>query len=109
MLSMQQQQQNNLVNTSNPHLANLATIIPPMTVQSVHPQLQEHRHDRASVNSQQGLADKIQAVRHLWESENSAQLVHPMTSYSQSQADPSLYNHLGGTFQPASQGFIPFQ
>lgn len=81
-----------------------------MTVPSVHPPLQENRHDRAYANSQQGLADKIQAVRHLWESENTAQLVHPMSSYSQSQADPSMYNHLAtGPFQSASQGFLPFQ
>jgi hypothetical protein len=30
---------------------------------------QQNQYNYSSVNSQQGLADKIQAVRHLWETE----------------------------------------
>jgi len=54
-------------------------------------QQQENQLDRSSVNSQQGLADKIQAVRHLWESEN---------QYSQQLAN---YN------QQTTQGFVQYQ
>ncbi|UJR08944.1 hypothetical protein I4U23_013196 [Adineta vaga] len=50
MLSLQQQTNNNSMTT--------------------HAQHQDNLYDHSSVNSQQGLADKIQAVRHLWESEN---------------------------------------
>ncbi len=101
MLSLQQQQNNN----NNP-----------MTM-PMQQQQQENQYDHSSVNSQQGLADKIQAVRHLWESENqyrnSSQFAHQIPNYNQQQAspviDPAMYNHMNTTFQQATQGFIQFQ
>jgi hypothetical protein len=118
MLSIQQQ--NNMIN-NNPHLPSVNTMIPPMNMQSAQQQQQqqqqENQHDRSSVNSQQGLADKIQAVRHLWESEsqysNPSQYAHQMPNYNQQQAssvvDPAIYNQMNTTFQQATQGFIQFQ
>jgi hypothetical protein len=111
MLSLQQQ--NNMINNNNPHLSSVNPMVPPMATQQ-----QENQYDRATVNSQQGLADKIQAVRHLWESENqyanSPQLVHQMSPYGQQQTssviDPTMYNHMNTTFQqPTQGGFIQFQ
>jgi hypothetical protein len=119
MLSLQQQ--NNMINNNNQHLPSVNTMMPPMNIQSVQQQQQqqqqENQHDRASVNSQQGLADKIQAVRHLWESENqysnSSQFAHQIPNYNQQQGspviDPAMYNHMNTTFQQATQGFIQFQ
>jgi hypothetical protein len=115
MLSLQQQ--NNMINNNNQHLSSANTMMPPMNIQSVQQQQQENQLDRASVNSQQGLADKIQAVRHLWESENqyqnSSQFAHQIPNYNQQQAspviDPAMYNHMNTTFQQATQGFIQFQ
>jgi hypothetical protein len=116
MLSLQQQ--NNMINNNNQHLSSINTMIPSMNMQSVQQQQQqENQHDRASVNSQQGLADKIQAVRHLWESENqysnSSQFAHQISNYNQQQTspviDPGLYNHMNTTFQQATQGFTQFQ
>src|SRR5689334_22581181 len=112
MLSLQQQ--NNMINNNNQHLSSINPMMPPMNIQAVQQQQQENQHDRASVNSQQGLADKIQAVRHLWESENqysnSPQFAHQLPNYNQQQAssvvDPAIYNHMNTTFQ---QGFIQFQ
>jgi hypothetical protein len=114
MLSLQQQ--NNMMNNNNPHLSSVNPMMPPMNIQ-VGQQQQENQHDRSSVNSQQGLADKIQAVRHLWESENSytnpSPFAHQLSNYNQQQAssivDPTLYNHMNTTFQQATQGFIQFQ
>ncbi|CAF4557018.1 unnamed protein product, partial [Rotaria sp. Silwood1] len=73
MLSFQQQ--NNMINNHNQHLSSMNTMMPSMTAQSSQQQQQqqqqqENQYDRSSINSQQCLADKIQAVRHLWESEN---------------------------------------
>jgi hypothetical protein len=121
MLSLQQQ--NNIINNNNQqHLSSVNTMIPPMNIQSAQQQQtqqqqQENQHDRSSVNSQQGLADKIQAVRHLWESENqysnSSQFAHQIPNYNQQQAssvvDSSIYNHMNTTFQQATPGFIQFQ
>jgi hypothetical protein len=114
MLSLQQQ--SNMINNNNQHLSSVNPMMPPMNIQAIQQQ-QETQHDRASVNSQQGLADKIQAVRHLWESENqysnSPQFAHQMPNYNQQQAssvvDPAIYNHMNTTFQQATQGFIQFQ
>jgi hypothetical protein len=120
MLSIQQQ--SNMIN-NNPHLSSVNTVIPPMNMQSAQQQQQqqqqqqENQHDRSTVNSQQGLADKIQAVRHLWESENQysnpSQYAHQMANYNPQQAssvvDPAIYNHMNTTFQQATQGFIQFQ
>jgi hypothetical protein len=119
MLSIQQQ--NNMIN-NNPHLSSVNNMIPPMNMQSAQQQQQqqqqqENQHDRSSVNSQQGLADKIQAVRHLWESENPysnpSQYAQQMPNYNPQQAssvvDPTIYNHMNTTFQQATQGFIQFQ
>jgi hypothetical protein len=117
MLSLQQQ--NNMINNNNQQLSSGNPMMPPMTSQSAQQQQQqENQYDRASVNSQQGLADKIQAVRHLWESENqyanSSQFGGQMPNYNQQQAssgiDPTLYNHMNTIFhQTATQGFAQFQ
>ena len=109
MLSLQQQ--------NNPHLPTGNPMMSTMNMQSAQVQGQENQHDRSSVNSQQGLADKIQAVRHLWESENqysnSSPYAHGMPNYPQQPAsplvDPAIYNHMNNTFQQATQGFIQFQ
>ena len=121
MLSIQQQ--NNMIN-NNPHLASvnpmMASMNMPSSTQTVQ---QENQHDRSSVNSQQGLADKIQAVRHLWESENqyanSSPFAHSIPSYGQqatsSVVDSTIYNHMNNPFQPTAAtatttpGFIQFQ
>jgi hypothetical protein len=118
MLSLQQQS-NIINNNNNPHLSSVNTMMPPLVTQSQQQQQQqENQYDRSSVNSQQqGLADKIQAVRHLWESENqypnSSQLVHQIPNYNQQQSssivDPGIYNHMNTTFQQATQGFIQYQ
>jgi hypothetical protein len=121
MLSLQQQS-NIINNNNNSHLSSANTMMPPMVTQSSQQQQQqqqqENQYDRSSVNSQQqGLADKIQAVRHLWESENqypnSSQLVHQIPNYNQQQSssivDPGIYNHMNTTFQQATQGFIQYQ
>lgn len=92
-------------------------MMPPMNMQSAQAGQLENQHDRSPVNSQQGLADKIQAVRHLWESENQyangSPFAHPMPNYNQAQTasvvDPGIYNHMNSTFQQATQGFIQFQ
>ncbi|CAF1308886.1 unnamed protein product [Adineta steineri] len=70
---------------------------------TVHTQQQENLYDRQSVNSQQGLADKIQAVRHLWETENVQQQQQMSTAM-----DPSLYNPMMSTFQQPSQNFFHY-
>jgi hypothetical protein len=118
MLSLQQQS-NIINNNNNPHLSSVNTMMPPLVTQSQQQQQQqENQYDRSSVNSQQqGLADKIQAVRHLWESENqypnSSQLVHQIPNYNQQQSssivDLGIYNHMNTTFQQATQGFIQYQ
>ena len=121
MLSLQQQ--TNIINNNNnnnPHLSPVNTMMPLMTTQSSQQQQQqqENQYDRPSVNSQQqGLADKIQSVRHLWESENQysnpSQVVHQIPNYNQQQSssivDPGIYNHMNTTFQQPLQGFIQFQ
>jgi hypothetical protein len=86
MLSVQQQN-----NSNNQYLPSMNTMMP------THLQQQENQYDRSTINSQQGLADKIQAVRHLWESEN-----HPINS-SQfiQQIDPNIYN-------PAAQNILHY-
>lgn len=58
MLSLQQQQQQQNVN---------AHFIPMMTPMINPNANNDSVIDRSTVNSHQGLADKIQAVRHLWE------------------------------------------
>ncbi|CAF1466441.1 unnamed protein product [Adineta steineri] len=84
MLSLQQQQTTNNSMTA-------------------HTQQQENLYDRQSVNSQQGLADKIQAVRHLWETENVQQQQQMSTAM-----DPNLYNPMMSTFQQPSQIFFHY-
>lgn len=118
MLSIQQQ--NNMIN-NNPHLASVNPMMPSMTMSSTgQVAQQENQHDRSSVNSQQGLADKIQAVRHLWESENQygngSTFAHPYNPQAtSSMIDSSIYNHMNNTFQPTAStatttpGFIQFQ
>lgn len=114
MLSLQQQ--NTIMNNHNSLGSSINPMIPTMTGQSIQQQ-QDNQFDRSSINSQQCLADKIQAVRHLWESENqysnSSQHVHPMTNYNQQQnssvVDPNLCNHMNNTFQQGTHGFIQFQ
>lgn len=122
MLSMQQQ--NNMIN-NNPHLASVNPMMPSMAMPSTgQATQQENQHDRSSVNSQQGLADKIQAVRHLWESENqynnSSTFAHQIPPYNSqatsSMVDSTIYNHMNNTFQPTATaaatttpGFIQFQ
>ena len=99
MLSLQQQNNNQ---------SSVNGMMPQMNLQS---QQQENQHDRAPVNSQQGLADKIQAVRHLWEAENQYPNSSPFTHQLPTSpiVDPTLYNQMNTTFQQATQGFIPFQ
>ena len=120
MLSMQQQ--NNMIN-NNPHLASVNPMMSSMAMPSTgQAAQQENQHDRSSVNSQQGLADKIQAVRHLWESENQhnngSTFAHQIPPYnpqaSSSMVDSTIYNHMNNTFQPTATaattpGFIQFQ
>ena len=86
---MSVQQQNVVINPSNNlHLS-------PM---SYYPSVQrDHPYDSPSVNSQDGLADKIQAVRHLWESENVSPSLpfhsthyHPMASLVQATSHNTL-------------------
>jgi hypothetical protein len=117
MLSLQQQ--NNMMNTNNnQHLPPMSAMMPPMTGPTPPQPQQENQHERSLANSQQGLADKIQAVRHLWESENqypgSSTHVHPMSSYSQQQStaalDPALYNHMNVNLPHATtSAYIQFQ
>lgn len=112
MLSLQQQ--NNMINNNNQHMNPMMASV---NIQSVQQQQQENQHDRATINSQQGLADKIQSVRHLWESEsqyaNASQFAHQLPNYNQQQTssvmDPAIYNNMNTTFQQATQGFIQFQ
>ncbi|CAF1521793.1 unnamed protein product, partial [Rotaria sordida] len=73
MLSLQQR--NNIINNNNP-MANH------MQQQQ---QQQENQYDHSFVDSQQGLADKIQAVRHLWETENKS---------TNSSSSPSSFIHV---------------
>ena len=98
MLSLQQQ--NNMINNNNnqhfppintmmPSVINYQTSQPPPQQQ----QQQENQYDHSSVNSQQCLADKIQAVRHLWESENqhsNSSYVHRMLNYNQQKVPPAV-------------------
>jgi hypothetical protein len=97
MLSLQQQNTNH-----------------PMTI---HMQQQENQYDHSAVNSQQGLADKIQAVRHLWETENqsinSPQFMHIQPPQQQQQIpsvaiDPNIYNPMISTFQQSTQNFLHY-
>jgi len=55
--------QNPFINRSYSMPQNTVQYLPMLSVQ------QENQYDHSSVNSQQGLADKIQSVRHLWETE----------------------------------------
>lgn len=89
MLSFQQQ--NNMINNHHQQVPSFNTMMPSMTNQSSQQQQQpssESQYDHSSINGQQYLADKIQAVRHLWESEN--QYSNP-------------------TFQQGTHGFVQFQ
>ncbi|CAF4210631.1 unnamed protein product [Rotaria sp. Silwood2] len=74
-----------MMNNHNQYLSSMNTMMPSMTTQSSQQQQQqpqqENQYDRPSINSQQCLADKIQAVRHLGESENQ----HSNSSQHQSQ------------------------
>jgi hypothetical protein len=81
MLSLQQQNNNNSMTTPT--------------------QYQENLYDHSAVNSQQGLADKIQGVRHLWETENVQQQM-PST------IDPTIYNPMMSTFQQPAQHFFHY-
>ncbi|CAF1083078.1 unnamed protein product [Rotaria sp. Silwood1] len=110
-----------MINNHNQHLLFMNTMMPSMTAQSSQQQQQqqqqENQYDRSSINSQQCLADKIQAVRHLWESENqysnSSQHVHQVSNYNQQQnssmIDPTVSNHMNTNYQQATHGFIQFQ
>ena len=75
------------------------------------PYTQENQYERSVVNSQQGLADKIQGVRHLWETENqssnSPQFMHVQQQQIQPGAiDPNIYNPMMATFQQSTQTFL---
>lgn len=107
MLSLQQQ--TNMINndTNHAHLASMKSMLPSMATSS--PLQQENQHDRASVNTQQGLADNIQAVRHLWDAENANQLAHSLSSHNHAAVDAAIYNPASGPFQASSQGFMQFQ
>ena len=100
MLSLQQQ--TNMIN-NDAHHAHLAG------VKSMSPLQQENQHDRASVNTQQGLADNIQAVRHLWDAENANQLAHSLSSHNHAAVDSGMYNAASGPYQASPQGFMQFQ
>ncbi|CAF1012077.1 unnamed protein product [Adineta ricciae] len=89
MLSLQQQQQQQQQTNMNS--------------MTTHPQVQDGSYDHSSVNSQQGLADKIQAVRHLWESENVQQQQQPPPTF-----DPNTYNSMMSTFQHPAQSFFHY-
>lgn len=58
-----------------------------MSQQEFYP-IQQNQYDYSSVNSQQGLADKIQAVRHLWETENSPTISNYSNTYNPMQQFP---------------------
>lgn len=118
MLSLQQQQQQNNMNNNNQHLSSVNPMMPPINMQPIQQQQQqENQNDRATINSQQGLADKIQSVRHLWESENqysnASQYAQQLSNYNQQPTspimDPAIYNNMNTTFQQATQGFLQFQ
>ena len=98
MLSLQQQQQQNNNN--------------PMTIHmQQQQQQQENQYDHSSVNSQQGLADKIQGVRHLWETENqgtnSPQFMHIQQNPSVVM-DPNIYNPMMPILQQSTQNFLHY-
>jgi hypothetical protein len=61
---------------------------------------QDSPFDLPSVKSQEGLADKIQAVRHLWESENASSSSLPFYS--------TYYNPMASLIQTATaQNALP--
>ncbi|CAF3217713.1 unnamed protein product [Rotaria socialis] len=120
MLSFQQQ--NNMMNNHNQHLSSVNTMMPSMTSQSSQQQQQQQQqqespYDRSSMNSQQYLADKIQAVRHLWESESqyasSSSHSQQMQNYNLQPASPmvdsTLFSPMNTSFQQGTHGFIQFQ
>ncbi|CAF4398346.1 unnamed protein product, partial [Rotaria magnacalcarata] len=118
MLSFQQQ--NNMMNNHNQHLSSVNTMMPSITSQSSQQQQQQQQespYDRSSMNSQQYLADKIQAVRHLWESENqyasSSSHAQQMQTYNLQQTSPivdsTLFSPMNASFQQGTHGFIQFQ
>lgn len=82
-----------------------------MQQQQQQPQQQENQYDRSSVDGQQGLADKIQAVRHLWETENkssnSSSFIHAQQPMS-SAMDSNIYNPMITTFQQSTQNFLHY-
>ena len=69
MLSLQQQ--SSILHPNNAHL-----------ISSINP---NSSTTDSAVNSQQGLADKIQAVRHLWDSEN------PSNNNDSTNSNSSIY------------------
>ncbi|CAF1020229.1 unnamed protein product [Rotaria sp. Silwood1] len=104
MLSLQQR--NNIMNNNNNLMSN------PMQQQQQQQQQQENQYDHLSVDSQQGLADKIQAVRHLWETENqstnsSSSFIHAQQQIP-SMIDSNIYNPIMSTFQQSTQNFLHY-
>ncbi|CAF3252940.1 unnamed protein product [Rotaria sp. Silwood2] len=104
MLSLQQR--SNIINNNN--------IMPNhMQQQQQQPQQQqqENQYDRSSIDGQQGLADKIQAVRHLWETENkstnSSSFIHAQQQIP-SMIDSNIYNPIVSTFQQSTQNFLHY-
>ncbi|UJR37284.1 hypothetical protein I4U23_029993 [Adineta vaga] len=120
MLSLQQQ--SNMMNYPNNNNQHQSSMMNPMmsstTDNSSQPIQQENQYDYTLANSQQGLADKIQAVRHLWESENQyanvSSFANQTPNYNQSRASSGLdsvsYNHMNATFPHATtSGYVQFQ
>lgn len=110
-------------NNNQPLPSMINSMMPPMANQASQPIQQENQYERSLANSQQGLADKIQAVRHLWESENqyanASPFTHQMPNYNQQQQqqqqsssafDPLSYNHMNTIFpHVATSGYVQFQ
>ncbi|CAF1297598.1 unnamed protein product [Rotaria sordida] len=106
MLSLQQR--NNIINNNNP-MAN--------HMQQQQQQQQENQYDHSFVDSQQGLADKIQAVRHLWETENKStnsssspsSFIHVQQQQQiPSMIDSNIYNPMMSTLQQSTQNFLHY-
>ncbi|CAF1973048.1 unnamed protein product [Rotaria magnacalcarata] len=99
MLSLQQR--NNVISNNNLMTSHMQQ----------QQQQQENPYDQSSIDSQQGLADKIQAVRHLWEAENKS-TNSPSFAHVQQQIPPvtdsNIYNPMTSTFQQSTQNFLHY-
>lgn len=101
------QQRNNITNTNNPMTSHIQQQPQPQQQQ------QENQYDQPAIDSQQGLADKIQAVRHLWDTENKVTNSSPFIHVQQQipsvpVTDSNIYNPILSTFQQSTQNFLHY-